>query len=77
MLFHGNVTLFGNKGFTDWKNAIGVKRSSLKLHEESKDHTDAVEALKDFLAACEGAKSDICSSLSKSYEEQWLRKELY
>ena len=49
---------------------MGVKRSSLKLYEESMDHNDAVEALKDFLALCEGAKSDIYSSLNKSYEEQ-------
>lgn len=70
MIFAGNVTFFGNKGFTDWKNAIGVKRSSLKLHEESKDRIDAAEASKDFLAVCEDAKSDIYSSLSKIYEEQ-------
>ena len=70
MIFAGNVTLFGNKGFTNWKNAIGVKRSSLKLHEESKDHIDAVEASRDFLAVCEDAKSDIYSSLSKRYEGQ-------
>ena len=56
MIFAGNVTLFSNKGFTDWKNAIGVKCSFLKLHEESKDHIDAVEASKDFLVICEGAK---------------------
>jgi hypothetical protein len=40
------------------------------LYEESKDHIDAVEASKDFLAVCEDAKSDIYSSLSKSYEAQ-------
>ena len=65
MIFAGNVTLFGNKGFTGWKKVIGVKRSF-----ESKDHFDAVEAAREFLAVYEGAKSDIYSSLSKSYEEQ-------
>ena len=57
------------KGLTDWMNPIGVKHSSLKLHEESKQRIDAVDTWKDFLAVCEGAKSDIYSSLIKHYEE--------
>ena len=46
-------------------NAICVKRSSLKLHEESKNHIDAVEASKNLLAVCEGAKSDITPHSAK------------
>jgi len=43
----------------------GVKCSSLKLHEESKNHIDAVEASKNLLAVCEGAKSDITPHSAK------------
>ena len=70
MIFAGNVTLFGNGGFTDRKNAIGVKLSSLKLHEASKDHNDTVDASKDFFGGLLKHKSDIYSSLSQSYKQQ-------
>jgi len=63
MIFAGNVTLFGKALFTEWKNAIC---SSLKLHEESKDHIDDVKASNDFLVVCE-----------KVTKSKWLRTELY
>ncbi|CAG2217955.1 unnamed protein product [Mytilus edulis] len=70
MTFSDNASLFAKKGFSDWKNAVGVKRSSLKGHEESDAHIYAAEAAKDFIAICQGSKPDIYSSLSKSYENR-------
>ncbi|CAG2212069.1 unnamed protein product [Mytilus edulis] len=53
MTFSDNASLFAKKGFSDWKNAAGVKRSSLKGHEESDAHIYAAEAAKDFIAICQ------------------------
>lgn len=70
MTFSDNASLFAKKGFSDWKNAAGVKCSSLKGHEESDAHIYAAEAAKDFIAICQRSKPDIHSSLSKSYENR-------
>ncbi|VDI42122.1 Hypothetical predicted protein [Mytilus galloprovincialis] len=70
MIFSDNASLFAKKGFSDWKNAVGVKRSSLKGHEESDAHIYTAEAAKDFIAICHGSKPDIYSSLRQNYENR-------
>lgn len=70
LTFSDNATLFAKKGFSEWKNAVGVKRSPLKGHEESDAHNYAAEAAKDCIAIYQGSKTDIYSSHSKSYENK-------
>ncbi|VDI15927.1 Hypothetical predicted protein [Mytilus galloprovincialis] len=70
VVFRDEGGLFSSKGFTDWKNAVGNKRSTLKSHDDSVDHRNAVEKAENFISVCEGKKPSICSSLSKAYEDK-------
>lgn len=68
--FGDKMGLFSSKGFIDWKNALGNKRSTFKSHDEFVDHKNAIEKAKNFISVCEGEKSSICSSRSKDYEDK-------
>ena len=64
------MATFQSVGFRDWKNAKGVKRGALPIHEATVAHKDATvkaSAFKDIVA---GKAKDIHSSLSKAYEDR-------
>ena len=65
--------LFSSKGLTDLKNAVGNTRSTLKSHDDSVDHKNAVAKDTNFISVCDGKKPSICSSLSKAYEDKVKR----
>ena len=56
-------------GFTDWKNAKGLKRGALLNHESSEAHKIATTKALAFKFICEGKSKDILSSLSKARED--------
>ena len=60
---------FHHAGFTDWKNAKGVKRGSLLNHESSEAHKIATTKALAFRSICAGKLKDILSSLSKARED--------
>lgn len=60
---------FHHAGFTDWKNAKGLKRGALLNHESSEAHKIATTKALAFKNACEGKSKDILSSLSKARED--------
>ncbi|XP_071176558.1 zinc finger MYM-type protein 1-like [Mytilus edulis] len=62
--------LFKTKGFSDWKNAVGEKRGTFKLHEISKMHKEAMEKSENLLSVSQGEKANIYSSISKAYEDK-------
>ncbi|CAG2205185.1 unnamed protein product [Mytilus edulis] len=62
--------LFKTKGFSDWKNAVGEKRGTFKIHEISKMHTEAMEKSENLLSVSQGEKANIYSSISKAYEDK-------
>ena len=55
---------FHHAGFTDWKNAKGVKRGALLNHESSEAHKIATTKALAFRCICEGIK-DILLFLSQ------------
>ncbi|CAC5377290.1 unnamed protein product [Mytilus coruscus] len=69
---HGDG-MFAMIGFRDWKNASGDKRGSLKIHENSKLHSAAKEKADNLIMVSNESKPDICSSLSKAYENKVVR----
>ncbi|CAG2222785.1 unnamed protein product [Mytilus edulis] len=69
---HGDG-LFGMIGFRDWKNASGDKRGSLRIHENSKLHSAAKEKADNLIMVSNESKPDICSSISKAYENKIVR----
>ncbi|VDI15621.1 Hypothetical predicted protein [Mytilus galloprovincialis] len=49
--------LFKTKGFSDWKNAVGEKRGTFKLHEISKMHKEAMEKSENLLSVSQGQRN--------------------
>lgn len=70
LVFGDGDGMFKTHSFCDWKNAIGDKRGSFNIHENSKLHSDAKEKAENFMMVSNKSKSDICSSLSKAYEDK-------
>ena len=67
----GNQSLvFQHSGFTDWKNAKGIKRSAFTLHEASENHKTAAMKALAFRNICEGKLQDIRSRVSKEYDDE-------
>lgn len=61
---------FQHAGFTDWKNAKGLKHGALLHHESSEAHKIATIKALAFKDVCEGKSTkDILSSLSKTCED--------
>ena len=73
LTFGDKVYLFSDKGFNDWKNAVGKIRSAFRTHDENRAHKDAVEKAMHFISICEGEEKNICSSISRAYEERVKR----
>lgn len=62
--------LFRTVGFNDWKNAVGEKRGTLKIHEKSKIHSLAKERAENLTSISVKRKSDVHTSISKAYEDR-------
>jgi hypothetical protein len=58
-----------SSGIKDWKNAVGAKRGTFLMHQESKCHKDALLKSSNFVQIIAGEKKNIKCSISKSYED--------
>ena len=63
-----HIVLYHHAGFTDWKNAKGVKRGALLNHKSSEAHKIATTKALAFRSICEGKLKDILLYLSKARE---------
>ena len=62
--------LFVKLPFNDWKNASGIKRSSLERHSNSQLHQSCNDQGVTFIAIMENRQQSVKSQLSKSYDKQ-------
>ncbi|VDI24426.1 Hypothetical predicted protein [Mytilus galloprovincialis] len=60
---------FSSSGMKDWKNAVGAKRGTFLIHQESSGHKDALLKSSNFLQIIEGGEKNIKCSISKAYED--------
>jgi hypothetical protein len=73
LVFGDGEGLFRTVGFNDWKNAIGEKRGTFKIHEKSKTHVSSMEKADNLVMISREKKLDINRFISKPYEEKVSR----
>ncbi|XP_014676415.1 PREDICTED: uncharacterized protein LOC106816351, partial [Priapulus caudatus] len=64
---------FSTAGFDDWKNAIGIKRSSFTIHDQSKTHISCMNKAVSLLEISQGVTSSIKQHISQAYADEVKR----